>query len=260
MPLYIFVFLLLFIIILPALVIIPEAFTQLNYFTFPSHGFSMKWFEKFLSNDQWVIGLERSILIAIVAAICATVIGTLGAVAVKKLEFKGKSIFVSLMIAPMVIPVVVIGVALYSSLAPIGLTNTFTGLVIAHTLLGIPMVFVTMLSGLSGVNENLELAPMSMGTSPIGAFFKVTLPTVRASLVSSALFAFVTSLDEVVVTIFVSGADTKTLTMVMWENMRTTIDPTLAVAAVFMIILTLGMYILKTVVEIRTEKARRSAA
>lgn len=245
---------LIFIMILPALIIIPQAFTSLNYFVFPVEEFSLKWFDKFFSNEQWIVGLQRSLMIAIVAAVVATALGTMAAFAMNRLEFKGKSLFMGIMISPMVVPVVVIGVALYASFAPLGLTNTFLGLILAHALLGIPMVFVTMLSGFANVNENLELAAMSMGSTPMGAFFKVTLPTVRTSLISSALFAFVTSLDEVVVTTFISGANTKTLTMVMWENIRTNIDPTLAVAAVFMIILTLGMYVIKEIIEIRSER------
>mgnify|MGYP004472185527 FL=1 len=251
--LYVYTIVLIIVMILPAVVIIPQAFTSLNYFKFPVEETSFKWFEKFFDNEQWVVGLGRSMMIAVLAAVLATVIGTMGALAMNKLNFKGKSVFMSIMIAPMVVPVVVVGAALYTTFAPIGLTNSIPGLVFAHTLLGIPMVFVTMLSGFANVNENLELAAMSMGSSPVGAFFKVTLPTVKTSVVSSVLFAFVTSLDEVVVTTFVSGANTKTLTMVMWENMRTNIDPTLAVAALFMIILTLGMYIIKEVVEARSK-------
>lgn len=251
--LYVYTIVLIIVMILPAVVIIPQAFTSLNYFKFPVEDTSFKWFEKFFDNEQWVVGLGRSMIIAVLAAVLATVIGTMGALAMNKINFKGKSVFMSIMIAPMVVPVVVVGAALYTTFAPIGLTNSIPGLVFAHTLLGIPMVFVTMLSGFANVNENLELAAMSMGSSPVGAFFKVTLPTVKTSLVSSILFAFVTSLDEVVVTTFVSGANTKTLTMVMWENMRTNIDPTLAVAALFMIILTLGMYIVKEVVEARSK-------
>ena len=252
--LYVLVFILLVIIILPALIIVPQAFTSLNYFKFPVEEFSTKWFDKFFSNSEWIVGLERSLGIAIAAAILATVIGTLGAVAVNKLEFRGKSLFMGLMIAPMVVPVVIIGGAMYATFSKVGLNNTIPGLILAHTLLAIPMVFVTMMSGLANVNENLELAAMSMGSTPVGAFFRVTLPTVRASLVSSILFAFVTSLDEVVVTIFMSGANTKTLPMVMWENMRTNIDPTLAVAATFLIILTLGMYIIKEIIEAKVYK------
>ncbi|OON92064.1 MAG: polyamine ABC transporter permease [Epulopiscium sp. Nele67-Bin002] len=244
---------LIFIMIFPAIIIIPQAFTSVNYFKYPIEEFSLKWFEKFFANSEWVVGLQRSIGIALVSAIIATILGTMAAVAVNKFNFKGKSLFMSIMIAPMVVPVIVVGVSLYNSFAVVGLTNSFIGIIFAHVLLGIPMVFVTMLSGLANVDENLELAAMSMSATPLKTFFTITLPTVRSSLVSSMLFTFVTSLDEVVVTTFVSGANTKTLTMVMWENIRTNIDPSLAVAAIFMIILTLSMYIIKEIIEIRTE-------
>lgn len=247
------VFLILLIIILPALVIIPQSFTTLNFFTYPIPGFCTKWYEKFFENSEWITGMQRSLLIAVISAVLATVLGTMAAVAFKKLEFKGKSVFMSIMIAPMVVPVIITGVALYTTFSKAGLTNSIPGIVMAHTLLAIPMVFITMMTGLADVNENLELAAMSMGATPIKAFFQVTLPTVKSSLTASVLFAFVTSLDEVVVTIFVSGANTKTLTMVMWENLRTTINPTLAVAATFLVILTLGMYIIKEIVEVNTK-------
>lgn len=249
-----FVSLVLIAVVIPALIIIPQAFTSLNYFVYPIESYSLKWFEAFFANDQWITGLYRSLGIACATAILATILGTMAAVAMTKLEFKGKSLFMAVMLAPMVIPIIVIGVSLYASFATMGLTNSFLGLILAHTLIAIPMVFTTMLAGLSSVNENLELAALSMGSTPIGAFFKVVLPNVKSSLVASALFAFVCSLDEVVVTIFVSGANTKTLPMVMWENMRTSINPTLAVAAVFMIALTLGMYIIQAVVSHRAKQ------
>ncbi len=248
------VFVLLAVIILPALIVIPQSFTSLNYFTYPIPEFAMKWYDKFWENSEWVVGLTRSLVIAVIVAVIATVIGTLAAVAMQKLNFRGKGLFMGLMISPMVIPVVIIGVALYSTFSKIGLTNSFAGLVLAHTLLAIPMVFVTMSSGLSGVNSNLELAAMSMGSTPIGAFFKVVLPTVKPSLVSSILFSFVTSLDEVAASLFISGADTKTLPLVMWERLNTYMDPTIAVAATYLIILTLGTYIVKEIIDSRTKK------
>ena len=191
------VFLLVFIIVLPAIIVIPQAFTSLNYFTYPIPEFVTKWIDKFWENSEWVVGLTRSLVIAVIVAVVATVLGTLAAVAMQKLEFKGKGLFMGLMISPMVIPVVIIGVALYSTFSKVGLTNTFTGLILTHTLLALPMVFVTMSSGLGGVNPNLELAAMSMGCSPAKAFIQVVLPVVKPSLISSVLFSFVTSLDEV---------------------------------------------------------------
>ena len=147
----------------------------------------------------------------------------------QKLEFKGNGLFM-------------------------GLTNTFTGLILTHTLLALPMVFVTMSSGLGGVNPNLELAAMSMGCSPAKAFIQVVLPVVKPSLISSVLFSFVTSLDEVAASLFISGADTKTLPLVMWERLNTYMDPTIAVAAMYLIILTLGTYIVKEIIAYRSRR------
>lgn len=251
--LYFLVFLILFVIIAPALVIIPQSFTSLNYFVYPIKEFSLKWYVKFFENSEWITSLERSIVIALLVAVLATIIGTLAALAVNKLNFKGKNLFLNLMLTPMIVPVVITGVALYASFAKVGLNNSILGLVMAHSLLAIPMVFLTMSSALARFDTNLELVAMSMGSTPIGAFFKVTVPGVKSSLVTSALLSFVTSLDEVVVTIFVSGADTKTLPMVMWENLRATIDPTIAVAATFLIILTLGMYVIKEIFEAKSK-------
>lgn len=254
MILYVIVFLFLVIIILPAIIIIPEAFTSLNYFEFPVTEFSMRWFDKFWNNSDWILGLGRSLLLAVISGIIATAIGTLAALAMKKLRFPFKSAFMMMMVAPMIIPVVIIGASMYSVLAPIGLTNTLFGISLAHILLGIPMVFITMSSAFSGMNPNLELASMSMGASPLTTFFKVVMPTVKAPLVASFLFSFVTSMDEVAATLFLSGANTKTLTIVMWENMRTSIEPTIAVAATFLIIFTLGVYIIKEISEIISAK------
>ena len=233
------VFILLVVIILPALIVIPQSFTSLNYFTYPIPDFVTKWYDKFWENSEWVVGLTRSLVIAIIVAIVATVLGTLAAVAMQKINFKGKGLFMGLMISPMVIPVVIIGVALYSTFSKVGLTNSFVGLVFAHTLLAMPMVFITMSSGLGGVNSNLELA---------------VLPTVKPSLISSILFSFVSSLDEVAASLFIAGADTKTLPLIMWERLNTYMDPTIAVAATYLIILTLGTYIVKEVIDARTKK------
>lgn len=247
------VFILFLIIILPALIVIPQSFTSLNYFTYPIPDFVMKWYDKFWENSEWAVGLTRSLIIAVIVAVIATFIGTLAAVAMQKINFKGKGFFMGLMISPMVIPVVIIGAALYSTFSKVGLTNSFMGLILAHTLLAVPMVFVTMSSGLGGVNSNLELAAMSMGSTPVGAFFKVVLPTVKPSLISSILFSFVSSLDEVAASLFISGADTKTLPLVMWERLNTYMDPTIAVAATYLIILTLGTYIVKEVLDSRSK-------
>lgn len=242
--------------IAPILVVIPMSFTSISYFQFPPPDYSLKWYVKFMENEEWVDGLLRSLNVAFLTAIVASVLGTMASIAVTRLKFPGKKVFMALMVAPMIIPVIIVGIALYHSFAPMKLTNSLTGLVLAHSLLAIPIVFITVTAGLKGMDRNLELAAMGLGSTPIGAFFKVTLPIIRSAVLSGALFAFVTSLDEVVVTLFLSGANTKTLPIVMWENLRTTVDPTIAAVSSILIFGTIVMFSLKEWIAARASRMK----
>ncbi|MET3290288.1 UNVERIFIED_CONTAM: putative spermidine/putrescine transport system permease protein [Brevibacillus sp. OAP136] len=227
---------LLVLMIAPILVMIPLSFSSQVAFQFPPESYSMQWYENFWSNRQWTEGLWRSVVVAFFTAIVSLALGTMAALAVIRLTFPGKKIFLNLMVAPMIIPVIVVGIAMYHTFSVYKLTNSIPGLVLAHSILAIPIVFVTIMAGLKGVDGNLELAAQSLGSTPIGAFFKVTLPLIRSSVFTSALFAFITSLDEVVVSIFIAGSKTKTLPIVMWENMRTQVDPTIAAVSTLLIV------------------------
>ncbi|MDQ0219859.1 ABC transporter permease [Peribacillus cavernae] len=229
--------------IAPIFVVIPVSFTSSSFFEFPLPGYSAKWYVGFWENGEWIDSLLRSIYIAIFASALSTALGTMAAVAVTKLAFWGKKLFMSFMIAPMIIPVVILGIALYHSFAPLKLTNSFLGLVLGHAVLGIPIVFVMMIASLKGIDRNLELAAMGLGSTPIGAFFKVTVPLIRPAVLSGYLFAFIASLDEVVVTIFLAGAKTKTLPVVMWENLRSQIDPTMAAVSSILIVGTITIFL-----------------
>lgn len=234
----------LFLMIVPILVMIPLSFSSEVSFQFPPESYSLKWYHHFLENDQWIQGFWQSVTVAILTAILSIVLGTMAALAVDRLDFPGKKVFMNLMVAPMIIPVVVVGIALYHSFSAYKLTNTPIGLVLAHSILAIPIVFVTILAGLKGIDKNLELAAQSLGSTPIGAFFKITLPLIRSSVAASAVFAFITSLDEVVVSIFIAGANTKTLPIVMWENMRTQIDPTIAAVSSILVMAIVAIFLL----------------
>jgi putative spermidine/putrescine transport system permease protein len=235
----------------PILIVIPMSFTSVSFSVFPPPGYSTKWYQNFFDNRDWIDGMVRSLNVAFFTSIVATILGTMAAITVNRLNFYGKKVFMSLMIAPMVIPVIVVGIALYHSFSVLKLTNNLLGLVLAHSVLAIPIVFVTVAARLKGMDQNLELAAMGLGSTPMGAFFKITLPLIRPALLSGALFAFITSLDELVVTIFLAGAKTKTLPLVMWENLRTLVDPTIAVASTLLIVGTITMFLLQSWVSSR---------
>ena len=236
MWLAIIVILILLFILIPVFILIPLSFTSVNYFKFPIPGFSMKWYQDFFQNKEWIECFFRSLGVACLTAILAVIIGTIASMAVTRINFKYKKIFMALMVAPMVIPVVIIGIALYNFYAPLKLNNTILGLVLSHTLLAIPIVFITLTAGLKGVDSNIELAAAGLGSRPFGVFFKIILPQIKPSMFSASLFAFITSLDEVTVTIFLSGTKTKTLPIAMWESMRNNITPTIASVSTILIL------------------------
>lgn len=254
-----FVIIILSLMILPVLIIIPLSFSSSMAFEFPPPSYSLKWYENFLGNDQWTDGFMRSIVVAALTSIISMIIGTMASLAIDRLQFPGKKIFMNLMIAPMVIPLVIVGIAMYHSFSLYKMTNTLTALILAHSIIAIPIVVVTVSAKLKGIDRNLELAAMSLGSNPIGVFFKITLPLIRTSVVAGALFAFITSLDEVVVSIFVSGATTKTLPVVMLENMRTQVDPTIAAVSTILIVSTLIVMIAQAVVTKIGEKKQAKA-
>jgi len=231
------------VLVAPILVIIPISFTSSSFFQFPPPGYSLRWYNAFFENSAWVEAFRLSLSVAIITMLLSTILGTMAALAVAKLNFWGKKAFMAIMVFPMVIPAIIIAITLYHSFAPLQLTNSFLGVTLGHTLIAIPLVFVTVSASLKGVDKNLELAAMGMGSTPMGAFFKITLPLIRPGLFAGALFAFITSLDEVIVSIFLTGSNTKTLPILMWESMKSVIDPSIAVVSTFFILITIIFYL-----------------
>ncbi|TQR18727.1 ABC transporter permease [Psychrobacillus soli] len=249
--------LIIIVLISPILVVIPMSFSSSSFFEFPPPGYSLKWYASFFNNQEWVIGLLRSLFVALFTSILATILGIMASLTVTRLNFWGKKLFMTLMVAPMIIPVIITGVALYHSFAPLNLTNSFIGLILAHSVLAIPVVFVTVTASLKGMDRNLEWAALGLGSTPIGAFFKVTLPLIRPGVLSGALFAFIISLDEVVVTMFLAGSKTKTLPIAMWENLRIQVDPTMAAVSTILIVLTISLFVSQELVSARKARLKR---
>jgi len=164
------------------------------------------------------------------------VLGTLAAVGLNKAEFPGKGLVMAVLISPMVVPVVVVGVGVYFFFIDIGLSESYIGLILAHAALGAPFVVTTVSATLQGFNHNLVRASLSLGASPLYTFFRITLPVIAPGLISGALFAFATSFDEVVITLFVAGPDQSTLPRQMFSGIRENISPTIAALATILIV------------------------
>lgn len=222
--------------VLPILVIVPLSFSESSFLSYPMPGVSLKWYQNLFESDEWMRAAKNSFIVAPAATLIATVLGTLAAVGLNKSEFRGKALVMAVLISPMVVPVVVVGVGVYLFFADIGLSESYLGLILAHAALGAPFVVTTVCATLQGFNHNLVRASLSLGASPLSTFFRITLPVIAPGLVSGALFAFATSFDEVVITLFVAGPGQSTIPRQMFSGIRENISPTIAALATILIV------------------------
>lgn len=222
--------------VLPILVIVPLSFSDSSFLSYPIPGFSMRWYENLWHSDEWIRAAKNSFIVAPAATLIATVLGTLAAVGLNKADFRGKQIVMAILISPMIVPVVVVGVGMYAFFAQIGLSESYAGLILAHAALGAPFVVTTVSATLQGFNHNLVRASLSLGAGPLQTFFRITLPVIAPGLISGALFAFATSFDEVVITLFIAGPGQETLPRQMFAGIRENISPTIAALATILIV------------------------
>ena len=242
--------------IVPVLVIVPLSFNSGSFLVYPLQGFSMRWYEALFSSADWMRSLKNSMLIAPAATFLAVVLGTLAAVGLTRAEFRGKALLMTILISPMVVPVVIIGVASYLFFAPLGMGNSYLSLILVHAVLGVPFVIITVSATLQGFNYNLVRAAASLGASPLTAFFRVTLPLIAPGVISGALFAFATSFEEVVVTLFLAGPEQITLPRQMFSGIRENLSPTIAAAATLLIGFSIALLLTLEWLRGRAEKLR----
>ena len=222
--------------ILPVLAIVPLSFSSSTFLVYPIPGWSLRWYQNLIASDEWRMAAKNSFIVAPSATVLATVLGTLAAIGLTKANFKGKALLMAILISPMIVPVVVVGVGMYLFFAPLGLANTYIGLIMAHASLGVPFVVTTVAATLQGFNYNLVRASLSLGASPVKTFFSITLPVIAPGVISGALFAFATSFDEVVVTLFLAGATQTPRPRQMFTGIRENISPTIAALATILIV------------------------
>ncbi|MHB1200230.1 MAG: ABC transporter permease [Polaromonas sp.] len=224
--------------LLPILVIVPLSFSNSSFLTYPIPGWSLRWYQEVFASDDWARATRNSFIVAPLATVLATTLGTMAAVGLARVKFFGKGFITTLLIAPMVVPIVVVGVSTYLFFARIGLSDSYTGLVLVHAALGAPFVVTTVLATLQGFNQNLVKASLSLGAGPLQTFFRVTMPVIAPGVISGALFAFAISFDEVVVTLFLAGPTQGTLPRQMFTGIRENISPAIAAVATLLILFT----------------------
>jgi len=242
--------------VLPILVIVPLSFSSGTFLTFPLPGFSLRWYEEFFTSAPWQLSLRNSLIVAAATTALATVLGTLASLGLARASFPGKGLLMAVLISPMVVPLVIVAVGVYFFFAPLGLTSSLVGLALAHTALAVPFVVITVSATLQGLDPNQARAAASLGASPAVAFFRITLQLILPGVVSGALFAFVTSFDEVVVALFLTGPQERTLPRQMFDGIRENISPVIAAAATLLIILSVALMTVMEGLRRRGERLR----
>jgi putative spermidine/putrescine transport system permease protein len=242
--------------IAPILAIMPLSLNAESFFTYPMPGLSLQWYEDFFTNDRWTLALRNSIVVAAAVTSLATALGTLAALGLSRANFPARALVMSVLISPMIVPVIISGVGMYFGYTKVGLSNSLPGLILAHTALATPFVVIVVTATLSGFDHTLIRAGANLGASPPRVFFKIILPLILPGLISGALFAFVTSFDETVVVIFLAGPEQRTLPKQMFSGIREMISPTITAAATLLILFAITMLTTVELLRRRSERLR----
>lgn len=237
-----------FFLMAPTLVVVPMSVTASNSLTFPPEGFSVRWYEKMLTDPQWSTGFVNSAQVAFLTALLATTLGTLAALGTVRGRFPGRSAVNALILSPLIVPVIIIAIGMFSVFVSWKVAGSIVGLVLAHTALAVPFVVVNVSTSLRTIDKNLELAAQSLGAGPVRTFRRITLPLILPGVLAGGLFAFITSWDEVVVSIFLTSARFRTLPVEMWEQVRQVVDPTVAAVSTTLLVVTTTVLVLVFVV------------
>ena len=235
--LYVLCFFVMCFLVIPSFIVIPMSFSASQYLEFPPKEWSLRWYDHYIHHADWMRATVTSFKVAILNIFVATPIGVMAAYGLYAAKFRFSKYIYLLLISPMIIPVVLIGIGIFYAYAKLKLVNTITGLVLAHAILALPLVLIVVTSALHSFDQNLEIAARSLGASRLRAFFSVTLPQIRFSVITAALLSFLTSFDEVIVALFISGGKNGTVTRRMFTALRDQIDPTIASISTIMIII-----------------------
>ena len=253
-----FVFLFL---IAPILVIIPLSFNAEPYFTFTegmismkSDAYSTRWYADIAKNPQWAFSAVNSIIVAVCSTLLATFLGTLAALGLSHSHMPYKSAVMGVLISPMIVPLIISAAGMFFFYSNIGLAQTLPGLILAHAVLGTPFVVITVTATLTGFDHSLTRASQSLGADSRKTFFKIQMPLILPGVISGALFAFITSFDEVVIVFFLAGFEQRTIPRQMWAGIREQISPSILAVATILVVVSI---LLLTTVELLRRRSER---
>ena len=249
--LYVISYIVLFLLIVPSLVVIPMSFSASQYLEFPPKEWSLRWYENYFFSwkvengfNDWMSATWTSVKVAILTIIVATPIGTMAAYGLVNGSSRLSKILFPIFISPMMVPIILVAIGLFYFFVQFKLVGSVFGLVLGHSLVAMPLVLIIVFSALKNYDMNQEKVARSLGASRFRAFREITLPQIKFSIVSASLIAFLTSFDEIIISLFVAGGDNSTITRRMFLALRDQIDPTIAAISTILIIISSGLLIL----------------
>ena len=264
--------LVLFFLVMPLIAVIPISFSVSPFLQFTPEmlrldpeAFSLRWYRMMMGDcsdpgitpvcsDNWKTGAKNSLFIGVIATALATTLGIFAALGLSRPIMPFRKLIMALMISPLIVPLIITASGMFFFFAKLNLVSTYAGLILAHTILGLPFVVITVTATLVGFDASLTRAAASLGGGPVRNFFKVQMPLILPGVISGALFAFITSFDEVVIVLFIGGPDQITLPRQMWSGIRQEISPTILSVATILVILSICLL---TVVELLRRRSER---
>ncbi|WP_054342797.1 ABC transporter permease [Neptunomonas antarctica] len=247
----------------PILVIIPLSFNAEPYFTFTegmlsldADAYSLEWYAEIFNNEKWLLAIKNSFFIGLCATIIATALGTFAAIGLSNPVMPFQRVIMAMLLSPMIVPLIITAAGMYFFYTQLGLSGTYLGVILAHAALGTPFVIITVNAALSGFDHSLMRASLGLGAPPIYTFFNVIMPLIRPGVISGALFAFVTSFDEVVVILFLAGPEQRTIPRQMFSGLREQINPTILAVAVLLVVISGLMLLTIEYIRARGERIR----
>ena len=249
--------------IFPILVIIPLSFNSVPFFTFTPEmlsfnpeGYSLRWYEDFFTNLNWRGAVNNSFIIAIFATLIATTLGTLAALGLSRRNVPYRTLMMAILISPMIVPLIITACGMFFFYSRVHLQGTHLGVILAHAALGTPFVVITVTATLVGFDRSLIRAANSLGADGVTTFFKIIVPLIIPGVISGALFAFITSFDEVVVILFVGSFEQRTIPWQMFSGIREHISPTILAVATLLVLVSVALLSTLELLRRRSERLR----
>jgi putative spermidine/putrescine transport system permease protein len=248
---------------MPILVIIPLSFNVEPFFSFTEgmltlqpEAYSLRWYREIFNDSKWILAIQNSFLIGIFATLLATVLGTCAAVGLARDDMPYRRFITALLLSPMIVPLIITAAGMFFFYSNLGLAGSYLGVILAHAALGTPFVIITVTATLTGFDYSLARAAINLGATPLRVFFDIIMPLIRPGVISGALFAFITSFDEVVVILFMAGPQQRTIPRQMFSGLREQINPSILAIATLLILVSIALLVTLELLRRRAERLR----